>query len=240
MEPRKLAADLFDELADATHDGVGITRASYGEGEAFRARSRGARSAGARPRSGNRPGLQHLHDARRRGPGGSPGHNRLAPRLGCRGWQFRRRCGRRRRSGGHRVALAAGNRSAVRHPRHGHSRGGERLVRHVLYRQPGGAGRPAAGRHGNRQTGRYGALARRAYAGERAATRTRSTRPSSMRSGCIPFWKSTSSRVRFWSSRACRSASSPAYAATAACRRRAASAPTAIAAACRGARGRMR
>ena len=35
MEPRKLAADLFDELADATHDGVGITRASYGEGEAF-------------------------------------------------------------------------------------------------------------------------------------------------------------------------------------------------------------
>ena len=35
MEPRKLAADLFDELADATHDGIGITRASYGEGEAF-------------------------------------------------------------------------------------------------------------------------------------------------------------------------------------------------------------
>jgi N-carbamoyl-L-amino-acid hydrolase len=30
-----LAADLFDELREGTHDGIGITRASYGEGEDF-------------------------------------------------------------------------------------------------------------------------------------------------------------------------------------------------------------
>ncbi len=35
MEPRKLASALFDELAAGTHDGIGITRASYGEGETF-------------------------------------------------------------------------------------------------------------------------------------------------------------------------------------------------------------
>ena len=35
MDPRSLAAGLFDELERGTHDGVGITRASYGEGEAF-------------------------------------------------------------------------------------------------------------------------------------------------------------------------------------------------------------
>jgi len=48
MDPRTLAADLFDELARATHDGVGITRASYGEGEAFAhdAVARAARALG--------------------------------------------------------------------------------------------------------------------------------------------------------------------------------------------------
>ena len=48
MEPGKLAAGLFDELAEATRDGVGITRASYGEGEAFAhgAVARAARTLG--------------------------------------------------------------------------------------------------------------------------------------------------------------------------------------------------
>jgi hypothetical protein len=29
----QFAADLFDEMSKHTHDGIGITRASYGEGE---------------------------------------------------------------------------------------------------------------------------------------------------------------------------------------------------------------
>lgn len=68
-----LAAELFDQLREATHDGFGITRASYGEGEqlAHTLLSESARSLG----------LEISHDAAGNTFMTLPGADRLAPAI---------------------------------------------------------------------------------------------------------------------------------------------------------------
>ena len=238
-----LAGQWFDHLRRHSKSRLGVTRASYGEGEQMAHDLMQADRPDAGAGEADRCRRQSLPDLAGPRPFAARDHDRLASRFGARGRQLRRRRGRGRRHGDAGALAPRRAAAAQRHHGDGRARRGAVVVSRALYRQPRRL-RPARARGARRcrrpDTGRtlgaaHGGSGLRARAHPRRA-RTQldpATDPLLLRAA-YRAGAGAGAEAR------CRSASSPASAATCAIATATSSAATAMPAPSRASRGRTR